>query len=130
MATNDKPVGPGKRGPGTGSETPDVERLRTLMNFAVRARILILGQGTIRRSFSSLQWVWIATDLSARGRREAVEQFCHYPVVEWGDSDALSEFCQAQGVKVVGMKKSDLAKNIYALLKPWRVATPCPDEGA
>lgn len=95
-----------------------------LFPFVLRARILMTGRETLRRSKRQLSFVLITLDLSENSRKEILAEFEHYPIVQHYTSEELEGFFKIRGAKVVGFKKSGLAQSIYALMKAWRVNKP------
>jgi ribosomal protein L7Ae-like RNA K-turn-binding protein len=106
-------VGNANEKPGCG-----VERL---FPFVLRARKLIVGHESVRRSKSKLHFVLITSDISDKTRQEALTDFAHYPVVQRFTSEELEKHFGVKAAKVVGFAKSDLAQSIYAELKPHRI---------
>ena len=101
--------------------TKSVERL---FPFVLRARILLVGRDTLRRSKSRLHFVLITEDIVESARAEALSDFKHYPVVQhYGPAD-LEKFFGVKGAKTIGFKKSGLAQSIYAELKEHRINRP------
>jgi hypothetical protein len=98
-----------------------VERL---FSFVLRSRILIVGRDTLARSKSRLHFVLVTRDLSETSRAEILSDFAHYPVVQHYTSEELEKYFGIKGAKVVGFEKSDLAKSLYAELKPHRINSP------
>ena len=98
--------------------TQPVERL---FPFVSRARILIVGRDTLRRSKGKLHFVLITRDISENSRAEILKDFRHYPVVQHYTPDDLETFFGIKGAKVVGFQKSGLAQSIYAQLKQHRI---------
>ena len=103
------------------SEGKSVERL---FPFVLKARILLIGRDTLRRSKSKLHFVLITTDLSGGSRAEILTDFAHYPVVQKYTSAELDAFFGIKGAKVIGFAKSHLAQSIYAEMKESRINQP------
>ena len=103
------------------SEGKPVERL---FPFVLKARILLVGRDTLRRSKSKLHFVLITTDLSEGSRAEILQDFAHYPIVQKYTSAELDTFFGIKGAKVVGFAKSQLAQSIYAEMKESRINQP------
>lgn len=95
-----------------------------LFGFAVRARILLVGRDNLWRSRSRLQFILITDDISMGSRREILNDFQHYPVVQHYATEDLETFFGLTGTKVLGFRKSDLAKSLYSSLKSFRINTP------
>ena len=111
--------GEGERGVMTNEgSTRAVERL---FPFASRARILIIGRDTLRRSKGKLHFVLITRDISENSRAEILRDFRHYPLVQHYTTEELEKFFGIKKAKVVGFRKSDLAQSIYAELKQHRI---------
>jgi hypothetical protein len=98
-----------------------VERLYP---FVLKARILLIGRDTLRRSKSKLHFVLITTDLSEGSRVEILKDFAHYPIVQKYTSAELDTFFGIKGAKVIGFAKSNLAQSIYAEMKESRINQP------
>ena len=100
------------------SSTRPVERL---FPFVSRARILIIGRDTLRRSKGRLHFVLITVDISENSRAEILKDFGHYPVVQHYTPEELEKFFGIKKAKVVGFQKSGLAQSMYAELKQHRI---------
>lgn len=98
-----------------------VERL---FPFVLRARILLVGRDTLRRSKSKLHFVLITDDLSEQSRKEILSEFAHYPIVQRYNSADLEQFFKLRGTKVLAFAKSGLAQSIYAEMKEHRINKP------
>ena len=95
-----------------------------LFGFVLRARILLVGRDNLLRSRSRLQFILITEDISPGSRREILSDFRHYPVVQRYAAENLETFFGLTGTKVIGFRKSDLAKSLYSSLKPFRINKP------
>jgi hypothetical protein len=93
-----------------------------LFPFVLRARKLLVGRDTLRRSKSRLHFVLITRDISEASRDEILSDFAHYPVVQEYTTRQLEQFFGIKGAKVIGFEKSELAQSIYAGLKEHRIA--------
>ena len=98
--------------------------IERLFPFVMRARILLVGRDTLRRSKSRLHFILITTDLSEQSRKQVLSDFSHYPVVERYTSAELEQFFGLRGTKVLGFAKSGLAQSVYAEMKEQRVNKP------
>lgn len=98
-----------------------VERL---FPFVVRARMLLVGRETLARSKRELQCVLITEDISPGSKEEVLRAFKDYPVLQRFQSAQFEEFFGVRNAKVVGFKKSSLAKSIYSELKRFRINAP------
>ena len=96
----------------------DVERL---FPFVLRARKLLVGRDTLRRSKSKLHFVLVTHDISEASRDRILSDFAHYPVVQEYTTKQLEQFFGIKGAKVIGFEKSELAQSIYAGLKERRI---------
>jgi hypothetical protein len=101
-----------------GKKIREVERLYP---FVLRARKLLVGRDTLRRSKSRLHFVLITRDISEASRDEILSDFAHYPVVQEYTTKQLEQFFGIKGAKVIGFEKSELAQSIYAGLKERRI---------
>ncbi len=98
-----------------------VERL---FPFVLRAKILLIGRDTVRRSKGKLHFVLITEDISETVRAEILEDFNHYPVVQHYGAADLEKHFGIKGAKTIGFMKSGLAQSIYAELKEHRINQP------
>ena len=101
--------------------TKPVERL---FPFVLRAKILLVGRETLRRSKSKLHFILVTEDLAPDIRTEVLSDFLHYPVVQHFTQADVEEFFGLKGAKVIGFAKSGLAQSIYAELKEFRINQP------
>ena len=99
-------------------------RIEQLFELAVSSKLLLIGREALRRNKSYLHFVLIATDIIANHREEVLADFSHYPVVQHFTAADFERLFQIKGAKTVGFAKSDLAKSIYAELKPYRINEP------
>lgn len=98
-----------------------VERL---FPFVLRSRILLVGRDTLSRSKSKLHFVLITTDISDNSRKQILQDFAHYPVIQCYTAPEIEQFFAVKGAKVLGFQKSGLAQSIYAELKDFRINKP------
>ena len=98
-----------------------VERL---FPFVVRARMLLIGRETLARSKRQLQCVLITEDISPGSKEEGLRNFKDYPILQHFTAAQFEEFFGIRNAKVVGFKKSSLAKSIYTELKQFRINAP------
>jgi hypothetical protein len=104
---------------------PDLNRpVERLFPFVIRARILLIGRETLVHRKSQLHFVLITEDVSSNSKEEMLGLFAHYPIVQRYTAADLQRFFRINGAKVVGFKKSGLAKSIYGELKQFRVNAP------
>jgi hypothetical protein len=103
-----------------------VERL---FPFVVRARMLLVGRETLARSKRQLQCVLITEDISPGSKDEVLREFKDYPILQHFQAAQFEGFFNVRNAKVVGFKKSSLAKSIYAELKEFRINAPPPASG-
>jgi hypothetical protein len=101
-----------------------VSRVGQLFERALQSKLLLIGRETLRRSKSRLHFVLITTDIIANHREEVLADFKHYPVVQHFTAADFERLFQIKGAKTVGFAKSELAKSIYAELKPHRINEP------
>ena len=104
---------------GTGGKS--VERL---FPFVVRSRMLLVGRETLARSKRLLQCILISEDISPSSKSEVLRDFKDYPVLQGFQSWDFENFFNVRNAKVVGFKKSSLAKSIYSELKKFRINAP------
>ncbi len=99
-------------------------RIEQLFEIAVSSKLLLIGREALRRNKSHLHFVLIATDIIANHREEVLADFKHYPVVQHFTAADFERLFKIEGAKTVGFAKSELAKSIYAELKPYRINEP------
>jgi len=109
---------------GSRSVPAPAKPVERMFPFVLRARILMVGRDTLRRSKGKLHFVLVTEDLSESSRAEVLKDFAHYPVVQRYTSAELEQFFRLKGTKVVGFAKSGLAQSIYAELKQHRLNKP------
>lgn len=100
---------------------PGVERL---FPFVLRSRSFLAGGATLARSKRKLHSILIATDISPGSRDQILRDFADYPVLQHYSSAELEKFFGVRNAKVIGLKKSGLARTIYAELKAFRLNRP------
>ena len=91
-----------------------VERL---FPFAIRARIIVPGGDSVVRLARKLEFALLATDLSPKSRNEIEYNLRQVPFFVLYSSAELERFFAVPGAKVLGFKKSDLARSIARELK-------------
>jgi hypothetical protein len=99
-------------------------RIEQLFELAVQSKLLLIGREALRRNKSCLHFVLITTDIIANHHEEVLADFKHYPVVQHFTAADFERLFKIKGAKTVGFAKSDLAKTIYAELKPHRINEP------
>ena len=77
--------------------TKPVERL---FPFVLRAKILLVGRETLRRSKSKLHFILVTDDLAENIRAEVLLDFKHYPVVQHFTQADVEAFFGTKGPKV------------------------------
>lgn len=109
------------------SKAPKASKpVERLFPFVVRARLLIAGREALARTKRQLQCILISEDISESSRTEILRDFADYPILQRYNSAQFEEFFAIRNAKVVGLKKSSLAKSIYAELKEFRLNKPEP----
>jgi hypothetical protein len=105
-----------------------VQSPETLFGFALRSRILVVGRDNLAREKNRLQFILITRDLSENSLEKILWDFRHYPVVQNYSTEDLEKFFGIKKTKVVGFRKSDLARSLYAALKQHRIHQPSVPE--
>jgi hypothetical protein len=106
------------------SDPTPAKPVERLFPFVLRAKILLVGRETLRRSKSKLHFILVTDDLAPDIRAEVLLDFKHYPVVQHFTQADVETFFGIKGAKVVGFAKSGLAQSIYAELKAHRINQP------
>ena len=101
-----------------------IKPVERLFPFVLRAKILMVGRETLRRSKSKLHFILVTDDLAPDIRAEVLLDFKHYPVVQHFTQPDVEAFFGIKRAKVVGFAKSGLAQSIYAELKVHRINEP------
>ncbi len=96
----------------------------TLFGFALRSRILVVGRDNIAREKNRLQFILITRDISSNSLEKILWDFRQCPVVQNYSTGDLEEFFGMKKTKVIGFRKSDLARSLYAALKEHRINQP------
>ena len=91
-----------------------VERL---FPFVLRSRVAVVGRETLWRLRSRLAFLLMATDISENSRREIRRDFSRVPVFERYTAAELEGWFHYRNCRVLGVKKSDLARSILKELK-------------
>ena len=99
----------------------------SLLPFVRRARLIIVGRTNLLRSRSNLHFILIADELSDNSREDVLRDFAPYPIVSGITEAEILEHFGLKGTRIVGIAKSDLAKNIYQFFKANRVNKPSQD---
>jgi hypothetical protein len=107
-----------------GENSRPAKPVERLFPFVVRARLLIAGREALAHSKRHLQCVLISTDISEGSRDQILRDFSDYPVVQRYTSAQFEQYFGARKAKVLGLKKSSLAKSIYGELKEFRLNKP------
>ena len=84
----------------------------------------MVGRDTLAHSKGKLHFVLITEDLSEASRKQILQDFSHYPVVQHYTSQDLEKHFGIKGAKVIGFQKSGLAQSLYAELKEYRINLP------
>jgi hypothetical protein len=91
---------------------PGHKPVERLFPFAVRARVIVPGGDSVDRLARKLEFVLIATDLAPRSREELQSKLREVPNFGGYTSAELQQFFGIPGAKVLGFKKSDIARSI------------------
>ncbi len=100
---------------------PDIE---PILPFVRRAGVVTVGRHKLRRSCKKLEFVWIATDLSENSRHDVLKWFPDLPVIEYGNTDDFTRWFGYANTKIVGLKRSSVARSTLDRLRPFRVRPP------
>jgi hypothetical protein len=92
-----------------------------LFPFVARARLLLVGRETLARNKRAIHCILIAEDISPGSRAEILREFSDYPVLQRYTAAQFDQFFGVRNAKVLGFKKSSLAKSIYTELKEFRL---------
>jgi hypothetical protein len=122
--TDDAPLESSPPQPPPAEASAPAKPVERLFPFVLRARALLIGRETLRRSKSKLHFVLITRDISEASRIEVLSDFAHYPVVQHYAAEDLEKHFGIRGAKVIGFAKSGLAQSIYAELKQHRINQP------
>jgi hypothetical protein len=84
--------------------------------------VIVPGGDSVARLTRKLEFVLIATDLAARSRSELEHKLGEVPYFICYTSAELQQFFSIPGAKVLGFKKSDIARSIRRELKESQTA--------
>ena len=93
---------------------PPVERLYP---FALRARVVVVGEALLARLKKKLHFILISEDISEKRIVEICRQFSDLPVLQCYTAESIETFFGFKNTKVLGFKKSSLAVSIHKELK-------------
>jgi hypothetical protein len=74
-----------------------------------------------------LQFVLVSTDLSENSQKEVRHHFSHVPILQCFTSAQLEAMFQFKAAKVLGFRKSSLARAVMREMKTFQIQAPSPD---
>src|SRR6185436_4976656 len=86
-------------GYGMAMDKPAAKGVERMFPFVLRARALIVGRDTLRRSKGRLHFVLITRDISDTSREEILADFAHYPIVQHYLAPDLEKHFGIKGAK-------------------------------
>ena len=95
-------------------DTPPVERLYP---FALRARVVVVGEALLARLKKKLHFILISEDISEHRISEIRRQYSDLPVLQCYTVETIEAHFGFKNTKVLGFKKGSLAVSIHKELK-------------
>lgn len=89
-------------------------KIISLAPFCRRAGILITGRKKLELLGNKIAFILVAKDISANSLDEVLETFPALPVVQWGTSSDFHSLFGLENTKIIGVKRSSLAEQIFA----------------
>lgn len=93
---------------------PSVERLYP---FALRARVVVVGENLLNKLRKKLHFILVTRDLSEKRLSEMLRSYKEIPILQVYEAKNIEEHFGFKNTKVLGFKKSSLAVSIYRELK-------------
>lgn len=90
------------------------KKIITLAPFCRRAGILVTGRKKLELLGNKIAFILVANDISANSLDEVLETFPSIPVVQWGTSNDFHTLFDLENTKIIGVKRSSLAEQIFA----------------
>ncbi len=94
-----------------------IRPIERLFPFALRAAVVVPGRETLHRLRKKLLFILITTDLSENSRETILREFASVPIVQRFTAADVEKHFGFQNTKVLGFKKSSLAKSILDELR-------------
>ena len=91
-----------------------VERLYP---FALRARVVVVGEALLNKLRKKLHFILVTHDLSEKRLSEMLRSYKGTPILQIYETEHIEEHFGFKNTKVLGFKKSSLAVSIYRELK-------------
>ena len=99
---------------GNNSSGPSVERLYP---FALRARVVVVGEALLNKLRKKLHFLLITRDLSEKRQAEIIRSYKATPILQIYETKDIEMLFGYKNTKILGFKKSSLAVSIYRELK-------------
>ena len=93
---------------------PSVERLYP---FALRARVVVVGEALLNKLRKKLHFILVTRDLSEKRLSEMLRSYSETPILQIYETENIEEHFGFKNTKILGFKKSSLAVSIYRELK-------------
>lgn len=93
---------------------PTVERLYP---FALRARVVVVGEAVLNQLRKKLHFILVTRDLSEKRLKEIRRTYKGTPMLQIYETASIEEYFGYKNTKIIGFKKSSLAVSIYRELK-------------
>lgn len=98
------------------SDDEKIKKLQTYLNFAFRAKEVIIGFNTLEKTRSSkISVVLISGDLGESSTKKIVKIF-NDKVISLTNITDIGELVKKPGIKILGLKTTNLGKTIQELL--------------
>lgn len=103
--------------PKIGIDNPSNPPVERLYPFALRARVVVVGEALLNKVRKKLHFILVTRDLSEKRLQEIQRTFTGTPILQGFESPTIEEHFGFKNTKVIGFKKSSLAVSIYRELK-------------
>ena len=97
-----------------------LEKIKTMINFAIRARKYALGESVISLGRSGkIKLALLATNTSDASKKKYRDKinYYHIPYVEYGTKEELASLLNKQEISLIGILDANLAREIKKLIK-------------
>ena len=96
---------------------PDKSPVERLFPFALRARVVVVGEALLARLKKKLHFILITDDISEHRVNEICRQYSNLPILQCYSVEDIESHFGFKNTKVLGFKKGSLAVSIHKELK-------------
>lgn len=99
------------------SDKPDTPQVERLFPFALRARVIVVGESLLMRLKKKLHFILVTEDISQHRVAEICRQYSSLPILQCYSVEDIETHFGFRNTKVLGFKKGSLAVSIHKELK-------------